>query len=401
MIEFETLRTTCEKISSISKNVIDEFLLYYAATVYKLDHPMTVSFSTYNHVTKEFEKEWINRLKAQYLAHKIFQSGGLIRKIITHTEIRKFSKPEMDFLEGQATQPWRFCFSIIIENPTKDFYIMEDILTGEKFTLYSPGTSETIKTQSTSLFFNLITYNGACWQTYGPIVAYKSFELDDIFFFATELDPTIESEEDIIQDLEKNPLPYMMLLSGANYPFTAHKKDQIVQVYAEYPVDKFDTPVLNKSFTSEFSHGVYRLSLKGWDEHPHFAIIYYDENKETVLISANTDRGFQALVQAINKYAYKFSIEPDIRVNMSMLITAKKILKKEILLNEYDQLFNVDTKPEDKAIVDNLNVFMSLILPEINAGQTPDIEKHAAKAGIDAETARDIVNNLINKFGKP
>lgn len=161
----------------------------------------------------------------------------------------------------------------------------------------------------------------------------------------------------------------MMLLSGANFPITVHKQDQMVQACAEYSVDKVDTVALKKSFTSEFSNGVYRLTLKKWGEHPHFAQIYYDENKKIVLLSASTDRGFLALVSAINQFGYQFSEEPDIRVNMSMLITSEKILKKKIRLNEYDNLFHIESSPKDKEMLDNLNVFMSLILPDINAGK--------------------------------
>ena len=87
MKNFETIRKTCETSSSISKTVIDEFLLYYAAALYKLDRTMTEAFSAYRHVTNEFEKEWVNRLKAQYLAHQIFKSGGLIRKMLPHTAL--------------------------------------------------------------------------------------------------------------------------------------------------------------------------------------------------------------------------------------------------------------------------------------------------------------------------
>jgi len=172
---------------------------------------MTEVFSAYRHVTNEFEKEWVNRLKAQYLAHQIFKSGGLIRKMLPHAELKKFSPTEMDFLEQHARQPWRFCFSIILENPAKDFFKMEDILTGEQFLLCSPGTSDILRKQPTSLWFNLISFNGACWQSFGPIGAYKSFEPDDIFFFATEFDRRIETEEDIARNIEKNPLPYMAL----------------------------------------------------------------------------------------------------------------------------------------------------------------------------------------------
>lgn len=90
MKNFETIRKTCETSSSISKTVIDEFLLYYAAALYKLDRTMTEAFSAYRHVTKKFEKEWVNRLKAQYLAHKIFKSGGLILPDINAGEQRIF-----------------------------------------------------------------------------------------------------------------------------------------------------------------------------------------------------------------------------------------------------------------------------------------------------------------------
>ena len=178
----------------------------------------------------------------------------------------------------------------------------------------------------------------------------------------------------------------MMLLSGANIPITVHKQDQMIMAYSEYPVDKFDTLALKKSFTSEFSNGVYRLSLKRWGGHPHFAQIYFDENKNIVLLAASTDRGYQALVNSINPFGFQFSEDPDIRVNMSMLITSEKILKKKIRLNEYDNLFQVKSSPEDTEMMANINAFMSLILPDINAGRVPDIEKNAAKAGIDIET---------------
>ena len=400
MNDFETIRKACDTSSSISKTVIDEFLIYYAAVQYKLDRTMTEAFSAYRHVTNEFEKEWVNRLKAQYLAHQIFKSGGLIRKMLPHAELKKLSPTKMHFLEQHARQPWRFCFSIILENPAKDFFKMEDILTGEQFLLCSPGTSDINKSQATALWFNLISFNGACWQSFGPIGAYKSFEPDDIFFFATELDRRIETEEDIARNIEKNPLPYMMLLSGANIPITVHKQDQMIMAYSEYPVDKFDTLALKKSFTSEFSHGVYRLSLKRWSGHPHFAQIYFDENKNIVLLAASTDRGYQALVNSINPFGYPFSEDPDIRVNMSMLITSEKILKKKIRLNDYDNLFQIESSPEDIEMMANINAFMSLILPDINAGRVPDIEKNAAKAGIDIETARNFYKAVSNKFGQ-
>lgn len=398
MKDFKTIRKTCETSGKISETVIDEFLLYFAAARYGLDRTMTEAFTTYRHVTQGLEKEWVNRLKAQYICHRIFKAGGLIRKLLTHSELIRLSPTEMDFLVNHARQPWRFCFSVILNNPAPDFFTMEDILTGGQFTLFSPGTSDILRNQPTSLWFNLIGFNGRCWQTFGPIGAYMSFDPDDIFFYATELDRRIGSENEIALNIEKNPVPYMMLLSGANYPITVHKGDQLIQANAEHKVEAVDTVALKKSFTSEFSHGVYRLILKKWGEHPHFAQVYYDEKKKIFLLSAATDRGFKTLAQAINQFGYRFPEEPDIRVNMSMLITSQNILKKEHKLNPYDHLFHVDTPPAKKESMDRLNIFIKLLLPEMNAGLQPDIEKHAAEAGVDIETARDLVKQLLLKF---
>jgi len=95
---------------------------------------------------------------------------------------------------------------------------MEDVFSDQEFLLYSPGVTKTLEDQSIILWFNLISFNGACWQSFGPIGTYKSFEPDDIFFFATELNPEIADEQELLANLEENPIPYMMLLSGGNYP---------------------------------------------------------------------------------------------------------------------------------------------------------------------------------------
>jgi hypothetical protein len=305
----------------------------------------------------------------------------------------------MEFLRKHAEQPWRFSFSVIIDGPAEDFFIMEDVFSGELFTLFSPGVSDLSQKVRPILWFNLIGFNGSCWQSFGPIGAYKSFEPDDIFFFATELRPDIEDETEIMEDVENNPIPYMMLLSGANYPLTFHKKEQFVHVMAEFDLDEINTKELKKSFKTEFNNGVYRFTLNDWGEHPHFANAYYDEQKKIILLSTMTDRGFQELVTAINKYGYDFPDGPFLRVNTSMLVTAKDILKKkELTLNEYDQLFHIESPPEDKELIATLNAFMQLVLPDINAGRKPDIESMAIKAGVDIETARDMVSQIMGKF---
>ena len=339
-------------------------------------------------------------LMSQYMIHSIFKKDGLIRKYLKHSAMQQLKQYERDYLQHLAGYPWKFSFSVIKHQPDDNFFEMEDVLTGESFLLYSTGVADILRDRAVSLWFNLIGYNGGCWQSYGPIGAYQAFTTDDIFFYATELNPGkwIETGEDLMANVESNPVPYMMLLAGSAYPLTVHKNDPIVQVVAGYDVDAFSTKGLEKDFTIEYVNNVYRLALKRWSGHPHFAAAYYDENKKTLCLYSMTDRGFTTLADRLNGLGYDLYPDPDIRVTMAMIITTGKILKREIRLNEYDPLFEKEQPAADNGTIDKLNILMAMALPDINAGRKPDIRSLARKAGIDEETASDLLNQIMDKI---
>jgi hypothetical protein len=398
MKNFKTIKLICEENSKISGKLIDGFLLYYAAERNNLEHEMDQRFASYKHITQKFQKEWINLLKAQYIVHKVFKKDGLIKSYLNHTALKKLDIKQRDFLEFQAEKAWRFSFSIIKNRPAEDFFLMEDVFSHQEFLLYSPGVTKILEDQSVILWLNLISYNGACWQSFGPIGAYKSFEPDDIFFFATELNQNIVLEEDLLANMEHDPIPYMMLLSGANFPPIYNKTDQVIHVMAEYDLETINTKSLTKSFKTEYNKGVYRLSLKNWSDPPHFSQAYFDENKKIMLLSAMTDRWFKALAEGLNEYGFNFSADPFLRVNLTMISTVSDILKKKIKIDEYEDLFSIETSPADKENIDKLNTFMRLVLPDINAGRKPDIKALAGKAGVDTKTARDLIKQIMGKF---
>ncbi len=69
------------------------------------------------------------------------------------------------------------------------------------------------------------------------------------------------------------------------------------------------------------------------------------------------------------------------------------------VVNEYEDLFQVELPQEEKSAVDDLNAFMALVLPDINASRMPDIEAAARKTGVDIGTARDMVKMVMEKTG--
>ena len=401
MTDFTHALAICHKTSRYSEKLIDNFLMYYAAERENMEREMASRLAPYKKVIRQVDNaEWLNKLKAQYIVHRIFRKDGLIRKYLPHTALKNLSGDEREFLQFQARNPWRFSFSIIAAQPAPDFYEMEDVFRGSRFLLYSPGSTETIKGKPVALWFNLIAFNGNCWQTFGPINAYSSFDPDDIFFFATERNRAIGSEEELMNDVEANPFPYAMLTSGAELPGIISKENPLVYVTATHDWPVFSTDRLAVSFTVEYNKSVYRLSLKAWQEMPHFAVAYYDEKRKSLLLTAMTDRGFNALVMEFNRLNYAFPIEPDVRVSLSMLSTTEKILDKKIVLNPYEKLFEKTTTPGEKKELTKMNELLAMMLPDLNAGREPDIDVLALRTGLDPATIREISKSITASLRK-
>ncbi len=399
MKTYEELRIICERTSRISERVVDDFLINYAAGHQGLEKKMEKQFERFSHVGRKLGKEVVNMLKSQYLAHKVFRKEGLLGKFLKHSALGRFAGEERDYLLQQHKLPWRFCFSVIVDEPAADFYTMEDVFTGKRYMLYSPAVSERVSVNPV-LWFNLIGFNGFCWQSYGPVVYYNGFEAGDIWFFATELNPGLGEPGDVNADVDKDPLPYMMLISGSSLPLTFHKEDQLLYLLAEYDLVTLDTARLKKGFRTEYEKGVYRITHKQWGEYPHYAQAYFDEDKHLVLFSAMTHRGFEALVEAFNAFGHDYPAEPYLIVNLTMVSTAAEVLKKKVVLNEYLDLFQLDSEPEKDKVLEDINAFIALVLPDINAGLIPDIEAAARKTGVDPETARSVVESVLDRLDR-
>ncbi|HUZ57309.1 MAG TPA: hypothetical protein VMU83_00835 [Hanamia sp.] len=373
MIDYKTIKKICGQDSVTAQSVVDHFLIHYAAKQNNLELEASQKLAKYKHITGKQDPSWAKFLKTQYIAHRIFRKDGLIKKYLNRSALKNLTREERNYLERESTIPWRFSFSMITANPKQDFYEMVDVFSEESFLLYSPGISAILKAGKRLLWFNLIGFNGYCWQSFGPINGYRSFEPDDIFFYATELAPSIEYEDDVIKDIDNNPVPYMMLLSGSEYPLAFHKDEQFVFSQGDYEADSFALKKSRKHFVIESVGNVHRYGLKEWNGFPHFAQIYHDEDTQTLLLTSMTDKGFSQLVETVNSEGLNLSEYPGIRLNPTMLTTAGEILKKQIELNEYEKLFIKKSTPIEQKKLDKINNMIELMLPDINAGKHPDL----------------------------
>lgn len=402
MPNYEKIRLTCQRNNAISVRLVDENLIYYAADRDGLDGEMDRKLSPYKHITSKFDPSWLRLLKSQYIAHRLFKAGGLIQKYLNHSAIKMLPAEDREYLEFQHRHPWRFSFSMILENPAPNFYEMLDVFTGQRYLLFSPGTTKVLADSHVRLWFNLIAFNGECWQSFGPIAHYQSFEPDDIFFFATELDDSISSDEEAQAHFDRHPVPYMMLLAGSRLPVVVHQEDEVVLCYSwhEEIGPQLVVP-LNEYFGSMTGvDQVTKFELEGWAEFPHFACVYYDADKELLMLSAMTDRGYGALVEKLDALGIAVPDEADVRVHTTMLTVAQDILKRKIQLNEYEALFSTEEdSPASREPIQKLNELIGMALPDINAGRQPDIKKLANQVGLDEAFAREALSGIMEKLG--
>ena len=105
MTDFEEIKKICERTSSISATVIDDFLLHYAAAKDNLAREFDYKIAAYRHITQQTDVSWVNLMKSQFIIHKVFKAEGLLRKYLNHVEIKRRPPEEQEFLREQLASP--------------------------------------------------------------------------------------------------------------------------------------------------------------------------------------------------------------------------------------------------------------------------------------------------------
>lgn len=398
MPDYEYLRKNCNANSAVSEAVLDGFILHYAAKQDNLGKEFDRKISKYKHAVQGMPSGWINMIKSQYIIHRVFKAGGLIARYLTHSQVKQLEPIAQEQLRHAASNAWKFSYSEIVANPATDFYEMEDVFTGEAFLLYSPSITKILKEQPVLTWFNLISNNGECWQSFGPVVGFQCLAADDIFFFAVVLNDAIVDDEGLLADLEFNPIPYMMLAKGSAYPLVISKEHEVVAVNSEGTLTVFDEIALDKNFDLDYAEGIYKITDPILRQAPHFATAYYNEDDDSVFLSALTDYGYREFAKALKNYSIELPKEPEVRIHLPMISLIQEILKKEVTFHPYDELFEPTTSPIEDEALEKLNQLMALALPVINSGKTPDILALAKKVGVDPQLAKEFLRISMDQI---
>lgn len=399
---YQDMLERCQRHSDMTERLVDNYLIYYAAAKAGLDKKMDQLIKPIRHATKMLPSFAVNVFKSEYIAIQLFRKNGLLNRYIKHSEIRAFPAEDYQFLQQQLQHPWRFSYAVIQDSPAPDFYQMLDVFTFEEYLLYSPGMTKTLEDmhKPVKLWCSLINFNGQCWQTYGVIQAFQSFEPNDIYFFATELYPNLGDETALMSKIEGNPWPFFMLTLGSEFPVVVSDGHEMVFHSATEEVGLLPVEQLKQVFSVRWNKGVYELLPKVLPSSPHFAKAYYEEATQTLHRFAMTTLGFDVLTAELTEKGVAVDPEPFIEVGITMISTTEKILRRKMKLNPYEHLFEPIPSAQETERITQLNHLLSLALPLINEDKPLDIEKLAAEANVNPDTAKQILEQVLERLKK-
>lgn len=397
MHNFTKLLYTCEKSSGLMRTTIDQTLLPIAMEDRRFHSTFVERIKTeYPSFAEEMPGNWRNALGEQYAVAQLFGSKGLVKDYLEHRRVKQLSARERGFLTEQLQAPWEFVFMRSVDDLGNDFFEMKDLISEETFLLYSPGVSRYEAETSMSMYFALRNYNGLCYQTYGPILYFRGLPIFDVLFFASQLDGTIDDYDKLGERIQEDPLPFMALMLGSEYPTTVHKSDPLVLCRSQIHLPSADLAALERNFLMQEKDGVHELRLKHWNKHPHFAICYYDSAKKIFLASSLTMRGYEKLVDTLASFDIHLPETPETLVTPAGHSLVQKLLGREVATNPYATLFEEKVSPETQAHLDDANRFLALLFSAQNSGEEYDLQELAEEAGITEETAQEL-SALVEK----
>lgn len=79
-----------------------------------------------------------------------------------------------------------------------------------------------------------------CWQSYGLIAPFRSFDMNDVYVFGTEVFSAIEDDQTFMAAVHRDPLPFFMLMVGQESPHLMSGEHELRHCVAEQDLPPMD-----------------------------------------------------------------------------------------------------------------------------------------------------------------
>jgi hypothetical protein len=402
--DFSKLRAYCIEKSGLSSKVIDQFLVDLAARKNNNEVQMIRELKPFTSIVKKWDEEVVPYFMGEYLILQILKKDGLIHSYLNHASVLKRPAAEQELLHLLAKEPAVFSFFTILSNPSPDFFTALDLFTAEEFLFYSPTTQKTPEEERKAMWFTLRASIGPCWLFYGINISLPGLTPDDIYFYATEIDAAVETNEDIMAQVHHKPFHYFMLFDLNYYPALSIQHQHMRFVTADDVTELPPEEELQRYFDIEKREKIIRMIL--FDEEkedggrPVVGEAYYNLQSGELHRSAFSLSHFEVLTEELKKAGFDIPDEPTVSVAPQMLSFAAEVLKRQITFNPYGDLFDDDDEldEEGELFMAKMNALTDELAVLINQHITPDLDALADEFELPRDTARHLYNAMTSSL---
>ncbi len=401
-IDKPALREEIENFRAIFREVIITNCFEAIDPKEKLSRTVAHQMAEYKKHLNSFPEEILELIFEMLITHRMVKKNGLLQTKYRDLFDRQCaSNPKNIPLFALRTQPPRFVFCEIDKKHGEDFFQAFDFLTQEKYLLYSPSITGYLDKGSV-LFLFLAMFAPDCAFSFNLVLPFNGgIQPFDLIYFAKLFDSDVVTMDDACRQMERNPLPFLLLAKMGNAPHIVTKKGlrRITYCLSTIQRHSLDPDSLNDTFFVKKSGSLYQLRPKRWHRAPHFCEAYYDAKKSCLTIAAATRVGYAKLVKEFRLPAQWE--DPQYEATPPMRLVAEDITGKEpFCLKEMTRRFEKEQKPDPvkDETMRKINDFLHNIMDDINARRPIDIEREAQKAGIEPETAWDVYNAVMESL---
>jgi hypothetical protein len=404
--DFKAMKSKCEETSKLTLEFLDDFLVPYTIERESISSVFGKQLEPFKKAITKMPDNWPLFLITQYTSFLLFKNNGLANKYINHSAVKQRNNDEKQFMKMQIEYPWRLSFYKIKALSEPMFFELTDIFTDEVFILYSPGIDDILEKQKyISLTFLLISFNGLCWQTYGPNAYFMGIQPFDIRFLAQLIDPGIKTIEEVPDVIAKDPVPFMMLFAGANFPLVIHDDHIITHCKTELKNYDLDITKLSDPAIINKRQKIYKITLPETEAFPHFSVCYYHSKKRHLFITSMTEWGYNHIISFLNKSENNLPVKPDFFTTSTMFttLTLNNFPYQLDLSGPYEKTFSDQNKTSKKENSDLkiLNAALADIIEAKNSGKRIRPEKIADKHGLEIDDVQKLIDTIdmeINNF---
>ena len=178
--------------------------------------------------------------------------------------------------------------------------------------IYSPASASSYR-EGRELFFSLLWWNGSCYQTYGPVVPFRTITAEDVAAFTRELirgrraggarrggSPISTGGLSMRQVMMRDPIPYLALVGVSEAPTVVMRGSELVYCNGWVEGVDADFDEILSAIEAAGEHfdvahsaaGIHRIELEGKTPIPD-PVIYFAQESKTLHVVGLADASYE------------------------------------------------------------------------------------------------------------